>query len=46
MLGHMQKVNHFWVQIKKTQNVSEDFFSQSSSIAIQNYGQSEQCDFH
>ena len=22
MLGHMQKVNHFWAQIKKTQNVS------------------------
>ena len=20
MLGHMQKVNHFWAQIKKTQN--------------------------
>ena len=34
MLGHMQKVNHFWAQIKKTQNVSEDVFAQSPSIIL------------
>ena len=32
MLGHMQKVNHFWAQIKKTQNVSLDVFAQGPSI--------------
>ena len=31
MLGHMQKVNHFWAQIKKTQNVSYEVFAQSTS---------------
>ena len=32
MLGHMQKIYHFWAQIKQTQNVSLDVFAQSPSI--------------
>ena len=30
----MQKVSHFWAQMKKTQNVSEDVFAQSPSIIM------------
>jgi len=32
MLGHMQKVKHFWAQIKKSQNVSYDVFAQGPLI--------------
>ena len=36
MLGHVQKVNHFWAQIKKTQKLCElGRFAQSpSNISI------------
>ena len=34
MLGHMQKVNHFWAQIEKTQNVSYNVFAQSLQLLL------------
>ena len=32
MLGYMQKIDHLWARIKKTQNVRWDVFAQSPSI--------------
>ena len=34
MLGHMQKISHFWAQMKKNQNVSQDVFALSPSLRI------------
>ena len=30
----MQKVSHFWAQMKKKKNVSYDIFAQSPSIVL------------
>ena len=34
MLGHMQKINHFWTQINKPKMSGLDVFAQSPSILI------------